>query len=447
MSRKIAAVFSLLILSLLVISIGKMARADSGEVLTADGAALLALENSPRAAMAEKRVEQARARVREISASGAPTLSASLLYQEAFLEPRQPVFIGGIQTGYALAGYRETWKSALTLSWLVYSSGSVENSVRAATLAVEAARAESSRTGQAVEHAARSAFFEVQRAIGRASVAEEALSLVREHQRQAEALFRNGIVARNELLRAKVAVSEAELNRIRTSSAVEVALSGLERVVGVTVRGRYSLPAPNPGEPDPALPEDPFTMALSLRPELKALDFSVRSAKATAAAAAGGKGPSLFIQGEAFSAGQEFYPDAVDDWKISAVAEWKLYDGGKSSARKAGALAAAEELLLGVEDMKRQVDLEVSTALLGLRSALQRRDVASAQVELAEEEYRHAKARYAAQVGTGVEVLDARISLSASRDNLVDALCDVRRAGADMRFAMGLDPEKIIDKR
>ena len=149
------------------------------------------------------------------------------------------------------------------------------------------------------------------------------------------------------------------------------------------------------------------------------------------------KGPSVFLQGEAFSVGQSFYPDAADDWRISVVAQWTLYDGGKARARRDEALALAGELLQRVEDLKNGVGLEVSVATLDLRSALQRLEVARSQVALAEEDHRVAVARYAAQVGTNIDVHQARVALTLSRTQLVDAVYDALKARSDMELAMG----------
>ena len=449
MQQKKIFVLLLLVLSLFVLVLGRRAWAEEKEILSVEKAIELAFDNNPLVGVAEKRVEQARARVREATASRAPVLSASALYQEVWKDPHYPVYIGGSATasGYALAGYRETWKTALTLSWLLYSSGSVENGIRASNLALEAVREESVRTIQAVEHAVRSAYYELQRSRAREAVAEEAMALVKEHYRQAESLYRNGIVAKKEILRAKVAVSESELNLIRAANAVDVTFRALERAVGKTLQGEYPMPDPMDEPPAAELLADPKERALLNRPELRALSFSERSAKAAAASASGSKGPSIFIQGEAFSAGQTFYPDAVDDWKITAVAEWKLYDGGKAGAKRDEALATAGELIHRMEDMRRQIALEVSVAELDLRSALQRLEVAKSQVDLAEEDYRMAVARYTSQVGTAVDVLDASVSLSASKNQMVDAVYDTRKAWADMMFAIGKNIQTQEDKR
>lgn len=437
-----------IMLSLFVIFLGRRAWADAKPLLDEGLVVALAMENNPQVGMAEKRVEQAMARVREASSGKAPVLSASALYQKTYGEPRYPLVTNDPNLhGYAEAGFREMWRTALSLSWLVYSGGAVESGIRAAEFAVEAVRAESERTGQVVAHAARSAFFELQRARAGAVVAEEASRLALDHLGSVEALYRNGVVAKNELLRAEVAVSDAKLNLIRAESGIEVAFSALERAVGTGIKDRYQLPEPQK-EPSPVeIPGNALGAALAGRPEFRALESSVRSARSMAVAAQGEKGPSVYLQGEAFSVGQTFYPDAADDWKISLVAQWTLYDGGKAKARRDEALALAGELLQRVEDMKRSVDLEVSIATLDLRSALQRLEVARSQVALAEEDYRMAEARYSAQVGTNIDVHDARVALSRSRTQLVDAVYDALKARSDMELALGEAVKIPVDER
>jgi len=129
------------------------------------------------------------------------------------------------------------------------------------------------------------------------------------------------------------------------------------------------------------------------------------------------------------------------------VAQWTLYDGGKAKARRDEALALAGELLQRVEDLKKSVGLEVSVATLDLRSALQRLEVARSQVALAEEDHRMAVARYAAQVGTNIDVHQARVALTLSRTQLVDAVYDALKAQSDMELAMGEEVRIPGDER
>ena len=361
-------------------------------------------------------------------------------------EPLLPVYgTDGSYLGTAQNGFEDTWQAALNFTYLLYSGGSVKYSVQAKDLALEAVKAQAERTKQTVCNGVSSAYYELQRSRARLVVAEEALKLTREHLREVELFYKNGVVAKNQVLRVQVEVSDSELGRIQAANAVNVAWSALERAVGIPLRLDYRLPEPEstPGTFD--VPEGVRTLAFSNRPELTSLERSRLSALALSKAALGQGGPQVVLQGEAYDVGDRFYPDVQDDWKITIAASWKFYDGGESKAKAAEAEAAAEELLYLMEDLKNQIDLEISTALLNLRSSEQKVSVAKDQVESAGEEYRMALRRYRAQVGTNLDVLDSRVALINARNQLVDSVYDVFQSRADLLFALGLNSLELMD--
>jgi outer membrane protein TolC len=68
-----------------------------------------------------------------------------------------------------------------------------------------------------------------------------------------------------------------------------------------------------------------------------------------------------------------------------------------------------------------------------------RLDVARAQVATAEEDYLLALRRYNAQMGTNLDVLDARVALTESRTAYVNAIYDIASAQAGLIYALGED--------
>ena len=82
--------------------------------------------------------------------------------------------------------------------------------------------AQSVRTGQGVENGVRKAYYGLQRARAKLLVAEEALSLAKEHLTQVESFYRYGVVAKDQVLRVQVDVSDGKLNVIKAANAVDV---------------------------------------------------------------------------------------------------------------------------------------------------------------------------------------------------------------------------------
>ncbi|NLA90680.1 MAG: TolC family protein, partial [Synergistaceae bacterium] len=294
---------------------------------------------------------------------------------------------------------------------------------------------------QGVEWAVTSAWYELRRAIGRLSVAEEMLGLAQEHHRHVEALFRNGMVAKNEVLRVEVSVSEAELNRIRAANGVDVAWHALERAAGTTLRARYALPQEEFEGDLPPAPEGAVEMGLASRPETRALASAMDSALLASKAARASGGPKIILMGEVYRADESFFPSKMDDWKITLLAGWTFFDGGESASRAREARAAAEELLFQAEDLKRQIELEISAACSNFESSLRRIEVGRAMVAAAEEEYRMALRRYVAQVGTNIDVLDGATALANARNQLVEGIYDAKKARAEIDWALGITGE------
>lgn len=411
---------------------------EASEPLTLEKALSLAGENNPVIAAGRQRIIQAKEKIHQAAAPGLPQLGVSLLYQTADKDPFHPVFIAGRQVGYAQAGFRNTWKAALTLNQLIYSGGAVKYSTASRKMALQGVEAAEERTAQGVEWGVTSAWYELRRAEGRLSVAEEMLNLAKEHLRQVEAMFRNGMIAKNEVLRVEVSVSEAELNHIRAANGVDVAWHALERAVGTSLRSAFTL---RPEELEAGLPPAPpgaVELALVSRPETRALDRAMQAALFASKAARASGGPTVVLMGEAYRADESFFPSKMDDWKITLMAGWTFYDGGESASKAREARAAAEELLFQAEDLKRQIELEVSAACSNFESSLRRIEVGRAMVAAAEEEYRMALKRYVAMVGTNIDVLDGAAALTNARNQFVEGVYDAKKTRAEIDWALGI---------
>jgi len=400
-------------------------------------------EANPTIVAASRKIDQAAARVLQAVSAKSPTLDVSLVYQETEEEPNYPVYDGSTGSStpyYAKGGFKRSWKAAMSMSYLLYSGGSVENNIKAQELAKKVAEAEYKRTVQHIENDAARAYYNLLKANDHYMVAKEALKLSQEHFRQVEAFYKHGVVPKNEVLRVQVAVSQAELDLIQAQSALDIAWLVLERVAGTEMKGKYRLISTkneSPLEDKFSVPKDPVSMAFKMRPEIKALESARQSALRLAKAAMGKKRPQILLSGEAYKADEDFPPDAMDDWRVSVAAVWTLYDGQKAEAEAKEAVAKAEEVLYSLEDLKRGISLEVNTAIKKLEAAVKRIDVAKNQVAKAEEDYRMALRRYSAQVGTNIDVLDARVALINAKNNFSDAVYEAKIAEADLQFALG----------
>jgi len=419
-------------------------------LLTVETALDLACRYNPSLAASQARIDQAKAQIDQARADKLPQLYAALVGAWQGKEGKLPVYTATgpdafAQSGYALNSFKEVYQASLGVQWLIFSSGAVEHTIQARRLAWLGVKTNEVRTGQAVENAVRVSYCDLQRARAKLAVAEQVLALTREHLTQVNYFFKYGVVAQDEVLRVQVDEANGELNVISAKNAVDVRWRALERAVGTPLRGVYSLPRPEDLHDAGEAPHWNEESLYTLRPELRALEYSRRAALAVAAAAQGSTGPKIVGSGEAFNMGRDFWPHDLDTWKLSLSLRWDLFDGGKARAQVREYRAKARELVAQIDDYRHQVALEASSAQLNYEAAKTRTSVARRQVKSAEEDYRMALKRYKANVGTNLDVLDARTALANARTGLVDAMYDTESARAGLDYALGVSQRWKLD--
>jgi outer membrane protein TolC len=400
----------------------------------------MAAVSNPNINAAKERVNQAKADLRSAIAGLGPSLS------------------GGVSAAWGNEGEDgetlDAYNAALNLTQVIWAGGSLTADKRAANLALLAARSEAQRTYQSVMNGARTGYYDCKRALARLRVAEEGLELSKEHLRQTEALHKSGMVPRGDVLRVQISVSQGEIDRIGAENELEISWTELERVVGVRLQ-RDEILNPiseedikNLEPPEYVISGDVANTALSRRAEIKAYGFYESRAKELIRSAEGQRLPSVTFSSRLTADDDDFWPREQEKWRAEIGLQWVLYDGGEISSRIQKAKAAARELLFQIENLSAQVRQEAMAAEINLNSAAAKLKVAEGQMATAEEDYAIALRRYNAQMGTNLDVLDARAALTESLTAFVNAVYDIAAAQAGLIYAVGEDmpPDALFDR-
>lgn len=402
-------------------------------------------QKNPLIGAVHERVMSAEAAIHEALAKMGPKagVAAGALWQKD--DPLLPAVnpATGSVIGLVPLGYRNTYVAAAGFIQTVYAGGSLYAGKQAAVLAKDAALAEETRVSQSVSNSVRIAFYNLKRAEEKEKVALEAVRLSKDHLVRAEKLFKSGVIAKSDVLRSKVAVAGTELDLIRAANAVKIAMTSLERAVGAPVSPSDVRGDATFGVKDilnaikTELPDDHLDMAYANRMELKMYDNLSRQAYKIARAEQGQLLPQIVAGGAITNMDEEFFPDGKEEWLMGLMVYWNLFDGGEISARTKQAKARAREFLCMIDDTRNSIKMEVTQAELNLKSAESRFNVTERQVAESEEDYRIAVRRYEEQVGTNLDILDARLALINSKTERVDALYDISIAYANLLYAVG----------
>jgi outer membrane protein TolC len=422
-----------------VLFVAMMAMVQLSYALTIDEAVAAALENNHRIKQYRHLEDSALEGVGKARAGFLPSLDLGY----AFTEKDEAIFAVGSR--YSVFQVEATYN--------LFNGMSDLKGLRGAMASADAARYRKNAIRADVVLAARKAFIGVLRAGRSAEVAVEGVELLEKQKRDAELFYREGLIARNDLLRVEVELASARQGLIEAEGGLRVRRKGLERVMGVGLVDEQKI------EDFSGLPdvedmrfETLVDEMLRKRSEIMYLEALRDSSRYAMEAERSGYLPSIDLSLLYEEFGDSAFPDGIEtsydyDSKVMLTATWNLFDGFETrhGVREARYLmrAAEEEL----EDTKDEMALQLREALEGYRVAKGKLDVAEAAVSQAEENYRVTESQFRLRAATTVDQLDARFFLTRARNQYNTALYDLHESVAALDRVLEKSVDFTVDIR
>ncbi len=402
--------------------------------LTLEEAIRIALRSNRSFQIAERTLQKARERVAEARGAGSLQIQSNTTYTRfdrvatARFGP-QEVRLSSIESRVLL----------LTLTQPIDISGVIRSAVRAATLGYELSLLEYERARNDLILQVTNAYQNVARADAFVRVAEEALKNAQERLRITRTQVDTGVASRFDLLRAETQVAQSEQALLNARNQAEIARATLNNLLGrdlntpVQVAPPESLPAFEEVELERLIQQ-----AYQNRPEVRAAERNLQLAQVNIQNARRGNLPTLALNGQwNFNLTTTVFNPRRQVFTATAVLSFPVFDGGITHARVAQAREDWQIAEISLQQVKEGVALEVRTAYLNLKDALQRLEVARKGLEQATEALRLARIRYEAGVSPQLEISDAELAYTQAQTNLVNAQFDYLNAYAALQRAIG----------
>ena len=317
----------------------------------------------------------------------------------------------------------------------VFTSGRINHAVEAAGATRDAAKDDESRTVLDLKLNVAEAYIGVLRAIRALEVAQSNVITLRSHAADVQNVYDEGIVPKNDLLAAQVALADARQREIQVNNSLDTARAAYNRLLGRPLTDPVGLEEISP-EPPLADLQAATLLAVRIRPEIAALSeqaeafvkqaSSVRAAQLPQIALAGG---NLFVQND-FLAHQSI-------WSASVGVRWELFDGGVKRSQVSALNEKAAALREQRSDAVTAVELQVRQAWLDTQETEKRIPVTQETLAQADESLKVSRDRYVEGVGTNTEVLDAETLRVRSLGNYYDANYDAVLAKMRLHRSIG----------
>jgi outer membrane protein TolC len=292
---------------------------------------------------------------------------------------------------------------------------------------------------QIIKQTATNYYFNVLRCRNQIEVDADNVRTLNEHLNNVNAQFRAGTVAKADILSSQVRLANAQQSLITSQNDYDVAVA--------TLSNYLLLPADTIIMAQEQLTYTPYNLnlvdciayALENRPDVAAADYAVKQAESGVRSAKSGYRPNVNAVATKGMNGKSPFSDSYSDsWTAGISANWNIFDNGVTAAQVESAKASLSVAEEAAAEAREAVQLDVQSAFLTLRAA--ERNIFTTQVAIAaaEEDFKIAQIRYAAGVGTNLDVMDASDKLTQAKNNYYTALYTYNTAKASLDKAMGI---------
>ncbi|WP_257306338.1 TolC family protein [Geothrix campi] len=397
----------------------------SDEPLSLPRALRLAGEGSQAAEAARSGLAGAREETAQVKGLYWPEIQIQGGYWTADHRPEllsQPMAIGPftVPTQLFPLSDSQAWRYKASIQYLLWDFGRRGDALSASRAREEAvARAGHADLLKAQSDAA-SRYFSLLNLKAQRRVLDQRRKALETHLGHAQALFDQGVVARNDLLRTAVALRAVGDGEHALNQAYTSALESLNVAMGLPPGTAQQLPEALAGPP--ALPWD----EAECRSRAREQNGAVRAARARTRA----------LSDQAAFRRKDFLPTVAaeashtyaenpfmareHETSLFVGLSWKLFDGGIRTARVRQADAEAGRARRDLQEAERQAETAAASALRAFHQSLREVETARLNVAAAEENLRIVGDQYLEGLVRNTDVLDAESVLAESRSALED---------------------------
>ena len=406
------------------------------ERLDLNYALAFALDNNFAIRQAKERIRQQEGIVLEVRSAQIPNVSAGAGYQRN-------------SDNTSSNGRNEAWSVDITARQVLYAGGGVTASVKSQQLALDAAVLSLRAVINDALLGVRTRFYTVLLNRERIKVQEQNIELLQRQLQDVKNRYEAGTVSNFEVLRAEVALANAQPALITARNDYRIAIEELRQAIGYVAGSEANITrVPDflgTLEFNPASFElrSSLSTAKAERPDLQRLAKLTEAAEQRVTSSRSGYLPTVSAFGsyDWRQAPLSSNRSSLDGWTVGVQSSWDVFDGRATAGRVAQARSVLEQNRLAFAEAQLNVEVEVRRAISSFQESTELAEASKRVVEQAEEAVRLANARYSAGTATQLDVLTSQVDLTTARLNQLQAYYRYNISVASVRNAMGLGDE------
>lgn len=417
---------SAIVLSLFV---GMMyTNAQEKKQLSLDEAVQLGIQNSKSLKIDAAKIEEATADLLEAKNRQLPELKVSGSYMYLPIKPNIDLKLPGVSAAGGPEVHQVAYGSA-NLSVPIYSGGRIKYGIQSATYLVEASKLSTENDKIAIAYNVAQAYNNLFKANQSIKVLEENLTASQKRDETFLKLENNGVIARNDRLKANLQTSNIELQLLEAKNNYNIANINMDLLLGLPETTEIEVDQNYVDESDDVKPVSFYlNEARENRKDLQALDQQRKAAELGTKSAKAENLPSIAFTGGYVAADIPKFLTIYNAVNVGVGISYNLSNLWKENSALKQSKAREMQLSATNELLNDNIKLDVNREYQNSDYSKKRITVFEKAAVQANENYRITKNKYDNGLATMTELLDADAAQIAANVGVINAKADAALA-------------------
>ena len=320
------------------------------------------------------------------------------------------------------------------MNYLIFSGFSRVEKIKITNLEIKASEFLLKEKENHITAVTKKAYLDVLMAKSLIDVYRKQLTTVEKHLEKVEEFFKEGLVARIEILQTKVKLSQIKRDLRKAEGEFRIALENLKNVLNINKEidvEPVNIKIPNTLNLTPLIEK-----AYKNRAIIKAMSLKTNQIERYEKIELSPFLPKIFAQAKYFYTDQYPYLDPKENYAVTLGLNWQ-FQGLKPYYASLKLKQDYIKMKLKIQQVKNNIRLQVKAAYERFLTAKENLKLAEDSLSEAEEYYRLTVEQFNNQLATTTDVLDAESMLTAARKGKEISYYQLIKAFVDLEEAVG----------
>jgi outer membrane protein TolC len=417
------------------------ANAQESKRITLQEAIDLSIKNSKQLKLSQAKITEAVAATKEASERRLPDVGVNGTYLRVNHPKLDIKTAAGSTDSNAISpgNINQAFLVMANVSLPIFAGFKVKYGIESAQFLAKAAQLDADNDRQGVILNTIAAYVNLYKAGAAVNLVEENLEQSRQRDTDFINLERNGTLARNDLLKAQQETSNLELSLLDAQNNHQLAIVNMNLMLGLSEKTQLLTDSSSFVPPATVKTIEEYEQLAAVnRYDLKALDYRQKAAQSGVKIAKGDYYPSLAFTGGYVAADIPRFLVITNALNAGIGVKYSLSSLWKTNSKVEQAKARQAQLAANIAMLDDAIRLSINQAYLNYLSGVKKIEVYNKALDQATENYRINKNKYANNLLTLTDLLDADVAQLQARLNVAFAQADLVLAYQTLLQAAGL---------